>query len=129
MSGTQQALGFARPVAASRSSRPPWRFRFQGSDTTWAIAFLVPYLAVFAAFVVYPIAFGLWMGSDPALYDRLFSDPLYLDDGGQHAAVRRHRRERADVPGIPAVWLLHAAELVDQDAAGDLSGAVGACRR
>lgn len=78
MSSTQQALGLAQPVAASRSSRPPWRIRFQGSDTTWAIAFLVPYLAVFAAFVVYPIAFGLWMGSDPVLYDRLFSDPLYL---------------------------------------------------
>jgi multiple sugar transport system permease protein len=78
MSSTQQALGLAQPVAASRSSRPPWRVLFQGSDTTWAIAFLVPYLAVFVAFVVYPIAFGLWMGSDPALYDRLFSDPLYL---------------------------------------------------
>jgi multiple sugar transport system permease protein len=78
MSSTQQALGLAQPVAASRSSRPPWRVLLQGSDTTWAIAFLLPYLAVFAAFVVYPIAFGLWMGSDPALYDRLFSDPLYL---------------------------------------------------
>jgi len=78
MSSTQQALGLAQPVAASRSSRPPWRVLLQGSDTTWAIAFLVPYLAVFAAFVIYPVAFGLWMGSDPVLYGRLFSDPLYL---------------------------------------------------
>jgi multiple sugar transport system permease protein len=28
--------------------------------------------------VVYPVVFGLWMGSDPALYRTLFSDPLYL---------------------------------------------------
>jgi len=78
MSGSQQALEFGRTIGAGRVRRPPWRIRFQGSDTAWAIAFLVPYFAVFAAFVVYPIAFGLWMGRDPALYDRLFSDPLYL---------------------------------------------------
>ena len=28
--------------------------------------------------MVYPVAYGLWMGSDPALYAELFSDPLYL---------------------------------------------------
>ena len=78
MSGSQQTLGFSGAIDVGPLPRPPWRIRFQGSDTTWAIAFLVPYLAVFVAFVVYPIAFGLWMGSDPALYDRLFSDPLYL---------------------------------------------------
>ena len=78
MSSTQQALGLARPVVASRSSRPPWRFRLQGSDTTWAVAFLIPYVAVFLLFVLYPVAFGLWMGSDPSLYGILFSDPLYL---------------------------------------------------
>jgi multiple sugar transport system permease protein len=78
MSGSQETLGFRGAIDVGRSRQPPRRVLFQGSDTTWAIAFLVPYLAVFAAFVVYPIAFGLWMGSDPALYDRLFSDPLYL---------------------------------------------------
>ena len=79
MSSTQQALGFGRPHRRSAGSRrPPWRVRLQGSDTTWAIAFLVPYVAVFAAFVVYPVVFGLWMGSDPALYGLLFADPRYL---------------------------------------------------
>jgi multiple sugar transport system permease protein len=58
--------------------RRPWRVRLQGSDTTWAIAFVVPYVAIFFAFVVYPVVFGLWMGSDPALYDLLFSDPRYI---------------------------------------------------
>jgi multiple sugar transport system permease protein len=77
MGSTQQALGIGRHIGVSQSRRPPWRIRLQGSDTAWAIAFVVPYLGVVAAFVVYPMVFGLWMGSDPALYDRLFSDPLY----------------------------------------------------
>jgi multiple sugar transport system permease protein len=78
MSTTQQVLGFGRPVAARESRGPPWSIRLQGSDTTWAIAFLIPYVAIFVAFVAYPVAFGLWMGSSPALYDLLFNDPRYL---------------------------------------------------
>jgi len=78
MGSTQQVLGFRQSATAGESQRPPWQIRLQGSDTTWAIAFLVPYVAVFAAFVAYPVVFGLWMGSDPALYGLLFSDPRYL---------------------------------------------------
>ena len=37
-----------------------------------------PYIAVFVAFVVYPIVYGLWMGSEPSLYPELFADPIYL---------------------------------------------------
>ena len=37
----------------------------------------MPYVAVFLAFVVYPVAYGLWMGSEPALYTELFADPIY----------------------------------------------------
>jgi multiple sugar transport system permease protein len=78
MSSTQQSLAFGRLIAESRSRRPPWRFSVQGSDTTWAIAFVVPYAAVFLAFVVYPIVYGLWMGHDPTLYSLLVGDPVYL---------------------------------------------------
>jgi multiple sugar transport system permease protein len=78
MSGSQQALEFGRPAVISQPRRPPWLIRLQGSDTTWAIAFVVPYVAIFAAFVIYPIAYGLWMGSNPSLYGLLWSDPLYL---------------------------------------------------
>ncbi len=78
MSTTQRALVIQHRMPLSLSRRPPWRMRLQGSDTAWAIAFLAPYAAVFAAFVVYPIAFGLWMGSDPSLYGLLFGDPRYL---------------------------------------------------
>jgi multiple sugar transport system permease protein len=78
VSGTHQAIGFGRSLPLGESPRPSWRIHLRPSDTAWAIAFLVPYAAVFAAFVIYPVAFGLWMGSDPALYAILLSDPLYL---------------------------------------------------
>jgi len=48
-----------------------WRGHLQGSEYAWALAFCIPYVAVFFAFVVYPVAFGIWMGSDAALYPRL----------------------------------------------------------
>jgi multiple sugar transport system permease protein len=54
-----------------------WRGHLQGSEYAWALAFCIPYVAVFIAFVVYPVAFGIWMGSDADLYPRLFSDPIY----------------------------------------------------
>jgi multiple sugar transport system permease protein len=50
----------------------------QGSEYVWAIAFALPYAAVFLAFVVYPICYGLWMGGQPELYSQLFADPRYL---------------------------------------------------
>src|SRR5262249_53018263 len=34
--------------------------------------------AVFVAFVLYPMAYGLWMGANPALYATLFDDPRFL---------------------------------------------------
>src|ERR687888_702928 len=54
-----------------------WRGDLKGSEYTWAIAFIVPYVAVFLTFVAYPVAYGLWMGSEPSLYRELFADPIY----------------------------------------------------
>src|SRR5437763_9135974 len=54
-----------------------WRGGLRGSEFAWAVAFIVPYVAVFFAFVVYPVCYGLWMGSEPSLYTELFSDPIY----------------------------------------------------
>ena len=78
MSSTQQALGFRQSAAIGRSWRPPWHGGLRGSERSWAIAFFVPYGAVFLAFVVYPVAYGLWLGSSPALYAELFENPRYL---------------------------------------------------
>src|SRR5882672_3982160 len=73
---TQQVLA-AGPAALNRPRRPSWPRHLHGSELTWAIAFVVPYAAVFCAFVVYPIAYGLWMASAPSLYGNLLADPLY----------------------------------------------------
>jgi multiple sugar transport system permease protein len=54
------------------------RFLLQGSDTTWAVAFLVPYIGVFLFFVLYPVGYGIYLGHRPVKYLELFSDPIYV---------------------------------------------------
>ncbi len=78
MSATQQLLVAGKPIMGNGRRRPTWRGRLHGSELIWAIAFVVPYAAVFFAFAVYPIAYGLWMGRQPSLYAHLLSDPLYI---------------------------------------------------
>jgi multiple sugar transport system permease protein len=78
MSSTQQVLAVGRPVAGTLPRRPPGHRHLHGSDFTWAIAFVVPYAAVFFAFAVYPMGYALWMASDPSLYTELIDDPRYL---------------------------------------------------
>jgi multiple sugar transport system permease protein len=78
MSISSAALAPRKSVAFGSPRLPRWRGPLHGSDLAWSIAFIVPYAILFAAFVVYPMAYGLWMGSDPALYAALLSDPRYL---------------------------------------------------
>jgi multiple sugar transport system permease protein len=69
------------PALASSASRPrrrKWRGQLCGSEYTWAVAFVIPYLAVFLAFVIYPVIYGVWLGRSPSLYTELASDPIYL---------------------------------------------------
>lgn len=71
-------VAIRRPFAAPR---PPGRggHRYlHRSDLVWSIAFVVPYAAVFLAFAIYPMAYGLWMGGKPSLYPELFTDPRYI---------------------------------------------------
>lgn len=65
------------PTVPRQSLWRYWRGGLRGSEFAWAIAFVVPYIAVFLAFVVYPVAYGVWMGSKPGLYTEVFSDPIY----------------------------------------------------
>jgi multiple sugar transport system permease protein len=55
----------------------PQRRRGPEPELTWGIILCVPYIAVFVLFVAYPVAYGLWLGSSPASYARIFSDPIY----------------------------------------------------
>jgi len=48
----------------------PWAF--------WGRAMVLPYLAVFLIFVLYPVGYGLWLARHPASYEKLFEDPIFL---------------------------------------------------
>ena len=78
MSVTLQALPAGQRLTTVAIRRRTRRGGLYGSDRIWAVAFALPYVAIFFAFVLYPIVYGLWMGSDPALYRQLFDDPRYL---------------------------------------------------
>jgi multiple sugar transport system permease protein len=78
MSSMQHVLPTVPPVSVKGPRRPPGHRHLRGSDFKWAIAFVLPYAAVFFVFVVYPFGYALWMASNPSLYADLISDPLYL---------------------------------------------------
>jgi multiple sugar transport system permease protein len=46
-------------------------------ETSWGIILVIPYVIFFLVFVVWPVSYGLWLGSDTASYHRLFSDPIF----------------------------------------------------
>ncbi len=78
MSSTQQVLAAGPPLSVKAPWRPPRHRHLHGSDFIWAIAFVVPYAAVFLGFVVYPFGYALWMAGKPSLYADLFADSSYL---------------------------------------------------
>lgn len=77
MSITQPALTVDQVVGVVPRKRRAWH-GMQGADFYWAIAFAIPYIGVFLAFVIYPIIYGFWLGSSPALYVELWDDPTFL---------------------------------------------------
>ncbi len=74
-----QVMGIGERPVVRTHVRPRWQLGLQGPELIWALAFLTPYIATFLLFVVYPILYGLWMGSSPTLYAQLFDDPIYRD--------------------------------------------------
>jgi len=77
MIDSASVLDLARPAVRWRSFIRSLRGGLKSGEYTWAVAFVVPYAAVFLTFVVYPIVYGLWMGSEAQLYRQLFADPIY----------------------------------------------------
>jgi len=74
---TASVVDFGRPAGRRHAV---WRFlrgNLKGTEYTWAVAFVVPYAAVFLTFVAYPVVYGVWMGSERGLYPELFADPIY----------------------------------------------------
>jgi multiple sugar transport system permease protein len=79
MSVTQPAVAIDQGFSGQRSARRrTWFTGIHGADYVWAMAFAVPYVIIFLAFVIYPICYGLWLGSEPQLYSQLFADPRYF---------------------------------------------------
>ena len=69
----------AAAATSLRSRHTTRRLALPGADTAWAVAFVLPYIAVFVLFVVYPVGYGLWLGSNARSYARLFADPIYVE--------------------------------------------------
>jgi multiple sugar transport system permease protein len=65
----------APPAAAARARAGPLRPAEWGAV---GLVLVTPYLLVFAAFVLYPVGYGLYLARDPASYLRLFDDPVFF---------------------------------------------------
>lgn len=66
------------PASGRLAPRRAGRGGLYSADALWGFAFVVPYIAVLLAFVVYPVGYGLYLGSSPASYAALFADPIFV---------------------------------------------------
>jgi multiple sugar transport system permease protein len=67
-------------MAVTAASLPLERARGRGKlslEATWGIIMVLPYVVFFLVFVVWPVLYGLWLGSDPASYRTLANDPIF----------------------------------------------------
>lgn len=53
------------------------RKRRLSSWQVWGLILVAPYIAIFLAFVVYPVGYSFWLARDPHVYARLFDDPIF----------------------------------------------------
>jgi multiple sugar transport system permease protein len=61
----------AAPAAARKAKAlGPWQF--------WGRLLVLPYLVIFAVFVMYPVCYGLWLARDPGNYVKLAEDPIFF---------------------------------------------------
>ena len=65
-------------TVATPALAPTASLRPVGASSRVGLAMLVPYLLVFAIFVVYPVLFGLYLGRHVESYRQLFEDPAFL---------------------------------------------------
>lgn len=47
-------------------------------EATWGLIFLVPYIVLFITLVIYPVGYGLILGTNPKSYVRLWTDPVFV---------------------------------------------------
>lgn len=76
--GRPSARVAERP-ARTRTTSPRAKSIKRIIGSGWAVAFAVPYFAVFVVFVAYPVVYGLYLGRHPSDYLELFGDSAYWD--------------------------------------------------
>ena len=69
------AIADAPTAATRRQSGADLRLR---QWRRWGLLFLAPYVAIFALFVVYPVAYGFWVAHHPQSYIDLYEDPIFF---------------------------------------------------
>ncbi|QEL23426.1 sugar ABC transporter permease [Bosea sp. F3-2] len=62
------------PISAPREDKSG----FTRDRAVWGAIMLAPYVLVFAVMVVYPVAYGLWLGLNWNSYRALFADPIFI---------------------------------------------------
>jgi multiple sugar transport system permease protein len=65
-------VSLAQDVAPSRRSGR------MSAEATWGLIMLIPYIAIFLTFVLYPVGYGLYLGTEIKAYYRIFDDPIFL---------------------------------------------------
>jgi multiple sugar transport system permease protein len=60
-----------------RKDSPPWPARLPPL-VNWPVIFAIPFVIATLLIVVYPVVYGFLLGSDPDLYEDLFTDDTYL---------------------------------------------------
>ncbi len=65
--------------AAVLAHEAPGRPRRAASSwERWGRVLVLPYLVLFAVFVLYPVCYGLWLARNPASYVKLAEDPIFF---------------------------------------------------
>ena len=65
-------------TTALPAARTPLPVKRLTSWERWGRVLVLPYIAVFLVFVLYPLGYGLWLARHPESYVRLFDDPIFF---------------------------------------------------
>src|SRR5262249_52962328 len=65
MMNSASVADISRPTIQRRTLSRSLRGNLKGGEYTWALAFVVPYLAVFITFVAYPVVYAFWLRRYP----------------------------------------------------------------
>jgi multiple sugar transport system permease protein len=67
-----------RVSAAATTALPVSSGKAGSTWTRWGRLLVLPYLLIFVVFVLYPVAYGLWLARHPSSYVALANDPVFF---------------------------------------------------